>query len=66
MGSTGALPDAKSLVGLVGLLVGVGEIVGALSYGFLTKLFPNWARGFIIIFAMCCHLTAFMLIFIGN
>lgn len=65
VGSTAALPDAKSLVGLVGLLVGVGEIVGATSYGFLTKWFPKWARGFIILFAMTCHLTSFVLIFIA-
>ena len=66
MGCTAALPDTKSIVGLVGLLVGVGEITGALSYGLLTKWSPNWARGSIILFAMVCHLTAFVLIFIGT
>jgi len=65
VGSTEALPDAKSLVGLVGLLVGVGEICGALGYGFLTKVFPSWARGFIILFSLGCHCVCFILIFIA-
>ena len=65
VGSTAALPNAKSLVGLVGLLVGAGEIIGALTYGFLTKVAPQWSRGFIIIFACICHFTAFMLIFVA-
>ena len=55
VGSTAALPNAKSLVGLVGLLVGAGEIIGALTYGFLTKIAPKWSRGFIIIFASICN-----------
>ena len=60
------ISDAKSLVGLVGLLVGVGEICGALGYGFLTKVFPSWARGFIILFSLGCHCVCFILIFIGE
>ena len=41
VGSTAALPNAKSLVGLVGLLVGAGEIIGALTYGFLCAKTTN-------------------------
>ena len=65
VGSTEALPNAKSMVGLVGLLVGTGEIVGALTYGFLIKIAPQWSRGFIIIFSLVCHCISFMLMFLA-
>ena len=65
VGSTGALSDAKSLVGLVGMLVGTGEIFGSFLSGLFIKIFGQKSRGIIIIFALIFHFISFFLIFIS-
>lgn len=65
VGSTTALPDPKSLVGIAGLMVGTGEVSGAIGWGLVNKWAKVWGRGIVIISSTFCHITAFVLLYLS-
>ena len=64
VGSTEALPDPKSLVGIAGLMIGTGEVSGAIGWGIVNKWAKMWGRGIVIISSTFCHLAAFVILFL--
>ncbi|CBY39779.1 unnamed protein product [Oikopleura dioica] len=65
VGSTNALPDPKSLVGIAGLMIGTGEVSGAIGWGLVNRWAKLWGRGIVIISSTFCHLAAFILLFLS-
>ncbi|XP_077474729.1 UNC93-like protein MFSD11 [Stigmatopora argus] len=65
VGATRAFgPDAKSLVGLSGIFVGLGEISGGVAFGLLDKR-GRLGRNPVVTLGLLAHYLAFFLIFIN-
>lgn len=56
---------AKSLVGVHGIVLGVGEIIGGLLFGILGHTMSNRGRDPIVILGFLVHMISFFLIFIN-
>lgn len=56
---------AKSLVGMHGIAIGIGEIVGGLLFGIFGHLMVNRGRDPIVILGFLVHVLAFFLVFIN-
>ncbi|XP_029176269.1 UNC93-like protein MFSD11 [Nylanderia fulva] len=58
--------DRKSLVGLSGIFIGLGEVVGGAIFGiFASKIFRNSGGWPVVITGLCVHLFAFISIFLN-
>eukprot|EP00794_Sanderia_malayensis_P009173 gene9173-10146_t len=64
-GNTGLLADNKREIGLVGMLIGIGEITGGLAFGIFGKRVNKYGRDPIILFGYIVHMVTFFLIFIN-
>ncbi|XP_049600351.1 UNC93-like protein MFSD11 [Syngnathus scovelli] len=62
---TGLGADAKSLMGLSGICVGLGEILGGGAFGALTKGSGRVGRNPVVLLGLLSHYVAFYLIFIN-
>ncbi|XP_077386601.1 UNC93-like protein MFSD11 [Festucalex cinctus] len=58
-------PDAKSLMGLSGICVGLGEILGGGTFGALNKGGGRLGRNPVVLLGLLAHYVAFYLIFIN-
>ncbi|XP_049835274.1 UNC93-like protein MFSD11 [Schistocerca gregaria] len=58
-------PNAKQLVGLSGIFIGVGEVTGGLLFGILGHKTIRWGRDPIVIMGFVIHLLSFFLIFLN-
>lgn len=56
--------DAKGLIGLSGILIGVGEIVGGGVFGILDKC-NRYGRNPVVFLGLLTHIVAFYLIFLN-
>ncbi|KAF5273713.1 hypothetical protein FQA39_LY07403 [Lamprigera yunnana] len=66
VGFTGAFGgNAKQLVGLSGIFVGVGEVLGGALFGIFGSKFTRWGRDPIVMAGFTIHLISFFLIFIN-
>lgn len=66
IGFTNAIGEsAKQLVGLNGVFLGVGEVLGGVSFGLLGKRTAKWGRDPIVIVGFIIHVISFFLIFIN-
>ncbi|XP_069769162.1 UNC93-like protein MFSD11 [Narcine bancroftii] len=60
--------DAKSLIGLNGIFIGVGEIIGGATFGLLNKFLSKYlgiGRNPVVLLGLVCHIVAFYLIFLN-
>ena len=57
--------DSDRLVGLVGIMIGIGEIVGGLTFGIFGKKTVKYGRDPIILMGGVLHFVAFFLIFLN-
>ncbi|KAG6445872.1 hypothetical protein O3G_MSEX004166 [Manduca sexta] len=57
--------NAKQLVGLSGVFIGMGEVLGGALFGILGSKTTRWGRDPIVIMGYVIHLTSFFLIFIN-
>ena len=57
--------DAKSLNGMHGIFVGVGEILGGLMFGILGHMLVKRGRDPIVMLGFVCNMVAFFLSFIN-
>lgn len=57
--------QAKELVGLSGIFVGVGEVLGGALFGILGAKFGKWGRDPIVIAGFIVHVIAFFCIFVN-
>ncbi|KAK4876681.1 hypothetical protein RN001_009187 [Aquatica leii] len=57
--------NAKQLVGLSGIFIGVGEVLSGALFGILGAKFTRWGRDPIVMAGFVVHLIAFFLIFIN-
>ncbi|XP_048410877.1 UNC93-like protein MFSD11 isoform X2 [Stegostoma tigrinum] len=60
--------EAKSLVGLSGIFIGVGEILGGATFGLLNKFLSKYlgiGRNPVVLLGLLCHVIAFYLIFLN-
>lgn len=57
-------PDAKSLIGLSGICIGVGEILGGGVFGMLNKC-NRFGRNPVVLLGLVTHYIAFFLIFLN-
>ncbi|OQV20090.1 UNC93-like protein MFSD11 [Hypsibius exemplaris] len=55
----------KSILGLAGVAIGVGQITGGLAFGILGKKTIRYGRDPIVLFGYLIHLIAFFLIFLN-
>ncbi|OQV20194.1 UNC93-like protein MFSD11 [Hypsibius exemplaris] len=55
----------QSLVGLSGVVVGIGEILGSITFGFLDARFPRMGRDPIIISGFLLHVLAIFFVFLN-
>ncbi|XP_077412486.1 UNC93-like protein MFSD11 [Vanacampus margaritifer] len=62
---TGLGRDAKSLIGLSGICVGLGEILGGGTFGALNKGGGRLGRNPVVLLGLLAHYVAFYLIFIN-
>lgn len=69
IGNTNNLVDSgespKKYIGLSGMLIGVGEILGGLSFGILGSKTNRLGRDSIVILGYFTHMVAFFLVFIN-
>ncbi|KAG7302811.1 hypothetical protein JYU34_012788 [Plutella xylostella] len=66
IGFTLAMGDnAKQLVGLSGVFIGMGEVLGGALFGILGSKTTRWGRDPIVIMGYVIHLVSFFLIFIN-
>lgn len=69
IGNTSSLVDSdtspKRFIGLSGILIGVGEIIGGLSFGILGGKTNRLGRDPIVILGYFTHMIAFFLVFIN-
>lgn len=56
--------DAKSLIGISGICIGVGEILGGGVFGMLNKC-NRFGRNPVVLFGLVVHFVAFYLIFLN-
>ncbi|XP_068119753.1 UNC93-like protein MFSD11 isoform X3 [Hyperolius riggenbachi] len=56
--------DAKSLIGLSGIFVGLGEVLGGAVFGLLSKN-SHFGRNPVFLFGLVVHFLAFYLIFLS-
>ncbi|XP_063824836.1 UNC93-like protein MFSD11 [Ostrinia nubilalis] len=57
--------NAKQLVGLSGVFIGLGEVLGGALFGILGNKTTRWGRDPIVIMGYVIHLSSFFLIFIN-
>ncbi|XP_032520839.2 UNC93-like protein MFSD11 isoform X1 [Danaus plexippus] len=57
--------NAKQLVGLSGVFIGLGEVLGGALFGILGSKTTRWGRDPIVIMGYLIHMTSFFLIFIN-
>ncbi|KAL3875933.1 hypothetical protein ACJMK2_033837 [Sinanodonta woodiana] len=57
--------DAKGLIGISGMFIGVGEILGGAVFGLFGKRTNKYGRDPIVVFGYLVHMIAFFLIFIN-
>ncbi|XP_013199956.1 UNC93-like protein MFSD11 [Amyelois transitella] len=57
--------NAKQLVGLSGVFIGLGEVLGGALFGILGNKTTRWGRDPIVIMGYVIHLISFFLIFIN-
>lgn len=63
IGFTNAIGEsAKQLVGLNGVFLGVGEVLGGVSFGLLGKRTAKWGRDPIVVAGFIIHIISFLLI----
>ncbi|XP_058827381.1 UNC93-like protein MFSD11 isoform X2 [Topomyia yanbarensis] len=66
IGFTRAIGEqAKQLVGLNGIFLGVGEVLGGVVFGLLGKQTAKWGRDPIVIAGLIIHVASFFLIFMN-
>ncbi|XP_078041172.1 UNC93-like protein MFSD11 isoform X2 [Augochlora pura] len=67
IGFTKAIGESrKSLVGLSGIFIGIGEVIGGAIFGiFASKLTRNCGGWLVVITGFCVHLFAFITIFLN-
>ncbi|XP_055510184.1 UNC93-like protein MFSD11 isoform X2 [Leucoraja erinacea] len=69
LGATNYFGDeAKSLIGLSGIFVGVGEIIGGATFGLLNKFLSKYlgiGRNPVVLLGLFCHILAYYLIFLN-
>ncbi|XP_048575667.1 UNC93-like protein MFSD11 isoform X2 [Nematostella vectensis] len=65
VGNTQQLPNSKKLIGLTGMFIGVGEIIGGLTFGIFGKRTNRFGRDPIVLFGLFIHWVAFILIFLN-
>ncbi|KAK9891515.1 hypothetical protein WA026_014751 [Henosepilachna vigintioctopunctata] len=65
VGATTNLENSKKLVGLSGVFIGIGEVLGGLSFGILGKKTTKWGRDPIVIAGFLIHIVAFFAIFLN-
>lgn len=56
--------DAKSLIGLSGIFIGIGEILGGSCFGMLNQ-WNRYGRNPVVFFGLVTHFLAFYLIFLN-
>lgn len=59
-------PNAKALLGLNGIFIGVGEIIGGTLFGLIGSRTIKQRYNAVIILALVVHLGTFVLIFINT
>ncbi|XP_041072506.1 UNC93-like protein MFSD11 isoform X1 [Carcharodon carcharias] len=60
--------EAKSLIGLSGIFIGVGEIIGGATFGLLNKFLSKYlgiGRNPVVLLGLLTHMIAFYLIFLN-
>ncbi|XP_074649498.1 UNC93-like protein MFSD11 isoform X2 [Tubulanus polymorphus] len=57
--------DAKGLIGICGIFIGVGEILGAALLGLFGKWIKRFGRDPIVLFGFLVNITAYYLIFLN-
>ncbi|XP_026488280.2 UNC93-like protein MFSD11 isoform X1 [Vanessa tameamea] len=57
--------NAKQLVGLSGVFIGMGEVLGGAIFGILGNKTTRWGRDPVVIMGYLIHMTSFFLIFIN-
>ncbi|XP_051889289.1 LOW QUALITY PROTEIN: UNC93-like protein MFSD11 [Pristis pectinata] len=69
LGATNRFGDeAKSLIGLNGIFIGVGEIIGGATFGLLNKFLSKYlgiGRNPVVLLGLLSHILAFFLIFLN-
>ncbi|XP_078257171.1 UNC93-like protein MFSD11 [Rhinoraja longicauda] len=69
LGATNYFGDeAKSMIGLSGIFVGVGEIIGGATFGLLNKFLSKYlgiGRNPVVLLGLLCHILAYYLIFLN-
>jgi len=65
VGNTGLLEDNKQQIGLVGMLIGVGEITGGLLFGILGSRTNKYGRDPIVFLGFIIHMVTFYLIYLN-
>ncbi|GLV35039.1 uncharacterized protein CBL_09520 [Carabus blaptoides fortunei] len=57
--------EAKQLIGMSGIFIGVGEVVGGSLFGILGSKTIRWGRSPIVVGGFVIHIVAFFLIFLN-
>ncbi|CAB3373110.1 Hypothetical predicted protein [Cloeon dipterum] len=57
--------QAKQLVGMSGIFIGLGEVIGGALFGILGKKTIKWGRDPIVIMGFIIHILSFFLIFLN-
>lgn len=66
IGATQSLgAQAKQLVGMSGIFIGVGEVLGGSLFGILGSKTIRWGRSPIVVSGFVVHVVAFFLIFLN-
>lgn len=65
IGFTTKFSDAKQLVGLSGIFIGLGAVLGGVTFGLLGSKTVRWGRDPIVIFGFIIHIVSFFIIFLN-